>query len=683
MYIPFTIDELNPLGLASSTHTLFEKIQMYTHQATTALEAWQLLYTHVLPDYPFHVHLFIFSLLFPNWRNQLENSPVWIPNPSLLKTANIAKFMSKLTFSTVKTFHHWTFQHYQDFWQIMVNELKIVFDKNFNHICDLSNGITSPKWFPGATLNISDSCFTATPSKTALIYLDAEKRICKMSYGELNQLVNRVANSLIKLGITAGDVVGIIMPMNIYAVAIYLSIIKMGGIVVSIADSFSSDEIATRLKIARAKAVFTQDYISWAGKKLPLYEKIKNCNNSLNISQIKMIVLPNDESYACDLHKDDYSWHDFLTEDINFTSIPCEPMAACHLLFSSGTTAEPKAIIWNHTTPIKAASDAYFHQNIQPDDVLAWPTNLGWMMGPWLIFASLINHATIALYPDAPKDRDFGEFIQNANVTILGVVPTLVATWRQSQCMEKLNWNNIKVFSSTGECSNPEDMFYLMSLANYKPIIEYCGGTEIGGAYISSTVIENNIPSLFSTPTMGMNFLIIDEHGKPTDVGEVAIIPPSIGLSTMLWNANHEEVYFADMPKTPVGESLRRHGDQLKRFLNGYYTILGRVDDTMNLGGIKISAAEIERVVLGLPHILEVAAIAIAPPDNGPNQLIIYVSTTSHPDKLFLMKEMQKKINLSLNPLFKIHDVVITNELPKTASNKIMRRMLRKKYMEK
>ena len=106
------------------------------------------------------------------------------------------------------------------------------------------------------------------------------------------------------------------------------------------------------------------------------------------------------------------------------------------------------------------------------------------MMGPWLIFAALINRGSIALYLDAPKDRGFGEFIQHAKVNMLGVVPTLVAAWRQSKCMEKLDWSAIDIFSSTGECSNPEDMLYLMSLAGYKPIIEYCGGTEIGGAYL-------------------------------------------------------------------------------------------------------------------------------------------------------------------------------------------------------
>ena len=288
----------------------------------------------------------------------------------------------------------------------------------------------------------------------------------------------------------------------------------------------------------------------------------------------KTIVIPCDTTVTDSLRENDIAWQTFLSATPLSDSYACDPEASCNILFSSGTTGDPKAIPWSHTTPIKAASDAYLHQNIQPNDVLAWPTNLGWMMGPWLIFAAFMNKAAIAIYPDVARDRQFGEFVQAAKVTMLGVVPTLVATWRQSLCMEGLDWKNIKVFSSTGECSNADDMFYLMSLAGFKPVIEYCGGTEIGGSYLTSTVIENNYPAVFTRTAFGLDLMLIDEDGKPTDNGEVALLPPSIGLSTRLLNANHHDVYFAHMP-TPNGKLLRRHGDQARRLQNGCYCILG------------------------------------------------------------------------------------------------------------
>lgn len=683
MKITTSPDQLIELGLnQKDSELLLEKINAELAYCDSKELAWKTISKNLSTShYAFKVHLFFFTLIYPNWDEHPETAPAWLPSKDVIAAANISKFMSVLNIHDVKTFHQWTIDNYQDFWQGIIHQLGIVFNREPEQICDLTHGIESPRWLPEAKLNITNSCFTADPSAIALIYEDGAKNLCSMSYAELNRLSNRIANSLIQLELGAGDAIGIAMPMSQYAVAIYIGIIKIGAIVVSIADSFSTQEIATRLSIANAKAIFTQDFSVWGGKKLPLFEKISKVNSTL--PSLKIIVLPCGQAEAISLGKENYSWERFLVENAHFSTLPCDPMAACNILFSSGTTGQPKAIVWNHTTAIKAASDAYFHQNIQKGDILAWPTNLGWMMGPWLIYAALINQASLALYQDVPKDRGFGEFVQRAKVTMLGVVPTLVAHWRQTNCMEKLDWHTIKLFSSTGECSNPEDMLYLMSLAGYKPIIEYCGGTEIGGAYISSTVIQNNYPSLFSTPTMGLNISIIDEEGKPANIGEVAIIPPSIGLSTSLLNADHHHIYFANMPQAYDGKILRRHGDQIKRYSNGYYSVLGRVDDTMKLGGIKTSSAEIERSLMGLPNIIEVAAIAIQPPDNGPSQLVIFAATTAALEKQSILKEMQKKINQHLNPLFKIYDVVFTNELPKTASNKIMRRVLRKAYLEK
>jgi acetyl-CoA synthetase len=191
----------------------------------------------------------------------------------------------------------------------------------------------------------------------------------------------------------------------------------MGGVVVAIPDSFSSDEIKTRLTIANTKGVFTQDYILRETKKLPLYEKI------LQATAPKTIILPSLDKISVAIREDDLSWEEFLIENTEFSAYLCDPHTHTNILFSSGTTGIPKAIPWNHTTGIKSAADAFLHQNIQTDDILAWPTNLGWMMGPWLIFAGLINQATLALYSNSPRDRGFGEFVQNAKVTMLGVVP--------------------------------------------------------------------------------------------------------------------------------------------------------------------------------------------------------------------------------------------------------------------
>ncbi|MGQ9872605.1 AMP-binding protein [Leptodesmis sp.] len=240
-------------------------------------------------------------------------------------------------------------------------------------------------------------------------------------------------DGLVTAGFQPGDAIAVILPMTVEAVAIYLGIIAAGCVVISIADSFSANEIAIRLKITKTKAIFTQDLIQRVGQQFSLYTKV------MNAQAPTAIVLPLTDSLSVNLRQGDLSWTKFLSSREEFDALPCDPGTPTNILFSSGTTGEPKAILWTHTTPIKCAVDAYLHHDIHSSDILTWPTSLGWMMGPWLIYTSLINQAAIGLYYGAPTRRDFGQFIQNAKVTMLGLVPSLVSTWKTTACMEGLD----------------------------------------------------------------------------------------------------------------------------------------------------------------------------------------------------------------------------------------------------
>ena len=186
-----------------------------------------------------------------------------------------------------------------------------------------------------------------------------------------------------------------------------------------------------------------------------------------------------------------------------------DPYRTTNILFSSGTTGEPKAIPWNHLTPIKSAMDGYYHQDIHGDDVTAWPTNIGWMMGPWLIYATLVNGACMALYPGAANTPEYLRFIRRAGVTMQGVIPSLVRTWRRGGMAEGIYWPSVRVFSSTGEPASRSDYLWLMSRAGYRaPVIEYLGGTEIGGGHLACTVLQPCSPAAFTTANLGVDFVI-------------------------------------------------------------------------------------------------------------------------------------------------------------------------------
>src|SRR3990167_2866184 len=322
MKINLSVAQVIAHGIShESAQHFIEQINSIIHSCSTLEQSWQAISPFLSKtQYPFAIHLYLFTELFPQWHEHPETAPAWTPGDAHLRQANIAGLMEEVNCNDIAAFHQWTTQYYQDFWKHMIQKLNIVFKNQANTLCDLSNGLESPKWLPGAQLNIVDSCFTAIDSSVAIIQGN-QQTISTISYGELKQLSNRVANSLIALNYTAGDAIGIIMPMNIHAVAIYLGIIKMGGIVVSIADSFSNQEIAIRLKIAETKAVFTQDFLLWGGKKLSLYEKV--CHSY----EGRTIVLPYQSSLELAIQAYDLNWANFLVEDTQFHSVPCDPMA--------------------------------------------------------------------------------------------------------------------------------------------------------------------------------------------------------------------------------------------------------------------------------------------------------------------------------------------------------------------
>jgi len=594
----------------------------------------------------------------------------WYPEDDVLRSSNIYQMMLKNNFDTYQDFWRWSATEKESFWEQTIENLHIQFQKKYSSILDVSEGVEQARWLKDSQLNIVDSCFQNTDESIALVYQTEEGKPKEVSQIALEKYVNRIANSIAALGLIQGDFIAIDMPMTLEAVAIYLAGIKAGYPVVTIADSFSANEIAVRLKITKPKLVFTQDFIKRAGKALPLYEKIVKANAP------RTIVIQEGKE-ATPLRTGDLYFSEILSVNDHFSSVIQDPDETITVLFSSGTTGEPKAIPWTHSTPIKCASDGYYHHNIQQEDVVCWPTNLGWMMGPWLIFASLINKATLALYYGVPMGAGFGAFVENTKVNMLGIVPSIVRQWKNTGSMDLYDWSAINCFSSTGEASNPEEMLYLMQLADNKPVIEYCGGTEIGGGYVTSTVVQPNIPSTFSTQALGGEFILLDENNHPSEKGEMFLIPPIMGLSNSLLNRDHSEVYYKGNPSYQ-GKTLRKHGDELIQLKNGYYKAQGRADDAMNLGGIKVSSIQIEEVLNQLEFVKESAAIAVSPADGGPSQLFVYIvalaSELSDEDKLKRAKIM---IRERLNPLFKVEKLIEIEQLPRTASGKVMRRKLR------
>ncbi len=362
----------------------------------SASSIWSVLQQELTPSQSFDVHKKCYETVYSGID---DVKPAWIPSKEGVESTNIFKTMSKNGFSSYEDFYQWSIasKSRDDFWMQSAKSIEIDWEKEPSATFDLSDGgAAHVKYFPSGRLNISDSCFNKRdPYEAALIYsMESEPRnLREMSFQTLNLLSNKIANGLTnKLGLKPGDAVGICMPMTPESIAIYLGIVKAGCVVVSIADSFSPDEIATRCRISNAKAIFTQDVIFRGAKFLPLFERVLDADRVVQESEnstsesMKIIVLPGmlHASFYPDVPKDDNgsswsdkdiegneitihdsvlssmrkdhdaSWYDFLelcSEE--YTSVKRDAMDSCNILFSSGTTGEPKAIVWSHSTPIK------------------------------------------------------------------------------------------------------------------------------------------------------------------------------------------------------------------------------------------------------------------------------------------------------------------------------------------
>ncbi|KAK6773613.1 hypothetical protein RDI58_028851 [Solanum bulbocastanum] len=693
-----------PTELAGKLHGELTRIVRNYGSATP--QTWHHISKELLtPNLPFSFHQMMYYGCYKDFG---PDPPAWLPDPKTARLTNIGQLLERRgkeflgskyedPISSFSDFQRFSVSNQEVFWKAILEEMNISFSVPPECILRESPSHPGGQWLPGARVNPAKNCLSlrkSTLSDVAIIWQtegNDEAPVEKMTCQELRESVWEVAYALESLGLEKGSAIAIDMPMDVNSVVIYLAIVLAGYVVVSIADSFAPSEISTRLILSKAKAIFTQDFIPRGEKKIPLYSRVVEAHSPM------AIVIPNRaSSLSIELRDGDISWPDFLdrvkdSKGLEFVAVEQPIVAFTNILFSSGTTGDPKAIPWTLLTPFKAAADGWCHMDIKNGDVVAWPTNLGWMMGPWLVYAPLLNGASIALYNGSPLGSGFAKFVQDAKVTMLGVIPSIVRTWKAKNSSDGYDWSTIRCFGSTGEASSVDEYLWLMGRAEYKPIIEYCGGTEIGGSFVSGSMLQPQSLAAFSTAVMGCSLHILGDDGFPIPsdvpgIGELALGPLMFGASSTLLNADHNEIYFKGMPVLN-GKVLRRHGDVFERTSKGYYHAHGRADDTMNLGGIKVSSLEIERICNAVDeNILETAAVGVPPAAGGPEKLVIAVvfkdSDNLEQKLVNLLISFNTALQRKLNPLFKVSSIVPLPSLPRTATNKVMRRVLRQQFSQ-
>lgn len=608
---------------------------------------------------------------------------IWVPEQYPIPS-NLKKWMEEMNMSYTE-FYTWSIQHKNLFWERIIKDIPLKFTIPYTSVLEIASNPDDCIWLKNARFNIVESCLAADPKQIAIYFKNEQSTVIEtVTYTDLTKRIQSLATGLKEKGFKAQDRIILYTPFSIDAIICYLALIYIGAEPVLVADSFSSIELKKRMEIIHANTIITTDQYIYADKNMDVLSKVLEANPT------SIILIDSQIQHAEKIrnNKNDFLIHELYASPSEVTE-PYYHSSSDNIsiLFSSGTTKEPKAIPWKATTPIKCAADGALLQDIHEGDVVTWTSGMGWMMAPWLIFASLLNKASIAIYNGAYSKKGFIDFTIQTKVTVLGTIPSVVKSWRNQDFGKIKDWN-IRVFSSTGEPSDQEDYVYLSYMNDFKaPIIEYCGGTEIGGAYISSVVELPNAVSYFNTATPGTAFILVtDQLTALSEVGtgEVFIIPPAMGLSQKLLNKSHYEEYYSNLPEITDYPILRKHGDGFHLHKYGnilYYKSIGRTDDTMNLGGIKISSIEIETIINLHPDIYECAAIATQDKTGGPEKLVLVIQLSNKlADEAVLKKELQKMIQRELNPLFKISNIYYKDCLPRTASNKILRKELRKEF---
>ena len=356
------------------------------------------------------------------------------------------------------------------------------------------------------------------------------------------------------------------------------------------------------------------------------------------------------------------------------------------ILYTSGTTGKPKGIAHTHLSfPIKAAQDMAFGTDVGRGTRISWITDIGWMMGPWLIYGALINGATICIYdgaPDFPAPDRMWEFAAKHKVEILGISPTLVRALAThgDDLPKKHDLPALRAFASTGEPWNPAPWWWLFEKVGDSklPIINYSGGTEISGGILMNNPLVPIKPCGFSAPCPGIDADILDDTGASVganQVGELAIKKPWIGMARGFWQERERylETYWSRF------ENIWVHGDWAMKDADGHWFILGRSDDTLKVAGKRVGPAEVESLLVAHPNIAEAAVIGVPDEMKGTAMVAFCVLKTDVSNdlekelKTLVAKDMGKPLAPS-----KIHFVTA---LPKTRNAKVMRRVIRAAYL--
>jgi acetyl-CoA synthetase len=573
----------------------------------------------------------------------------------------------------------------QGFWARQAAEL-LDWSRDWDTICDWN--LPNASWFVGGQLNASFNCLdrhvaAGRGDKVALLFEGEPGDERSITYAELLAEVQRFANVLKGLGVARGDRVNIYLPMIPEAAVAMLACARIGAAHSVVFGGFSSQSLADRINDAEAKVLITADGGYRRGEVFPLKSAADEALTATPSIEHVVVVRRGGNEVPMVAGRD--HWYHELMADAP-AECPAEPMDAEQLLFllyTSGTTGKPKGIM--HTTGGYLTHVAYTHKyvfDLHPETDVYWCTaDVGWVTGhSYIVYGPLANGATVVMYegvPNHPGNDRFWAIIEKYGVTIFYTAPTAIRTFMKWGKEEpaKHDLSSLRVIGTVGEPINPEAwMWYHEYIGGGRcPVVDTWWQTETGGIMISPLPgATTTKPGSATFPVPGITAEVVDENGNAVERGGgyLTITRPWPGMLRGIWGdpQRYYDTYWARFGDRYFA------GDGAKLDADGYFWLLGRVDDVMNVSGHRISTTEVESALVSRPAVAEAAVVGAQDPTTG-QAIIAYVTLRGGADAS--VADLRAHVAAEIGAIAKPKTIYLTPDLPKTRSGKIMRRLLR------
>ena len=611
----------------------------------------------------------------------------WEPTPETIERANVTRLMRRHGVADIDAMRARSVADIDWYWDAVVQDLGLPFSRPYSAVRDTSRGTEWTTWFTDGRFNAAAACigrWRDDPERAgapAVIHEAETGDVVTLSYAELAAEVDRVASGLRELGVGKGDVVAVFMPMVPEAVVALYAAAAAGAVSLPLFSGFAAGAIAARLQDAEAKLVFTADGTWRRGKQAPLKaaldEAVADCPSVEHVVVHRRLGI-------------NVPWFDGRDVDLADLGVAgskasaSEDTDAEHTLligYTSGTSGKPKGAVLTHAGfVVKVASEIAYEFDLHPGEVFTWITDMGWIMGPLSVLGVHALGGTLLLYegaPDTPGPDRVWRLVERHNVAVLGVSPTLIRALKAAAPPpgDDVDLSSLRVFGSSGEPWDEDAYMWLADRVGRRrrPVINFSGGTEVGGAFLAPYPVERIKPCSLGGPSMGMDVDVFDPAGDSLRgaVGELVCKQPWPAMTRGVYRdpERYLETYWS------MYDGVWRHGDWARVDEDGQWFLLGRSDEAINVAGKRVGPAEVEGELLAHPAVAEAATIGV--PDGTKGEAIWCFWTPVDPQGEDVSGELVELIAERMGRPFKPSRVLRVSDLPRTRSAKILRRAVR------